>query len=291
MSDHLDEHNASVDVSTEAAARSLLDGLIEKSRLYKSSRDYQDLLDFVVRLRKFAPFNAMLLQVQKPGLLYAASEQDWREEFGRQPREGARPLLILWPFGPVALVYDVMDTEGATLPADVFSFISKGTMTQDTVRAFARRLASREILVGWIDSGDASAGYIRVASRPSTDDAKGTITYAVRINCNHDPAVQFTTLAHELGHLYLGHLGKDKKQKIPHRPRLGRNQLELEAESVAYIVCRRNGIAPKSQTYLSGFVRSNTSVDHVDVYQVMRAAGQVELALGLAERIKFGKPQ
>ena len=176
MSDHLDEHNASVDVSTEAAARSLLDGLIEKSRLYKSSRDYQDLLDFVVRLRKFAPFNAMLLQVQKPGLLYAASEQDWREEFGRQPREGARPLLILWPFGPVALVYDVMDTEGATLPADVFSFISKGTMTQDSVHAFARRLAGRKILVDWIDSGDASAGYIRVASRPSTDDAKGTIT-------------------------------------------------------------------------------------------------------------------
>jgi hypothetical protein len=29
--------------------------------------------------------------------------------------EGARPLLILWPFGPVALVYDVMDTAGKDL--------------------------------------------------------------------------------------------------------------------------------------------------------------------------------
>ena len=101
------------------AARSLLDQLLEDSRLYTQSKDYQELLDFVIRLRNFAPFNAMLLQVQKPGLSYAASARDWRERFGRSPKEGARPLLILWPFGPVALVYDVQDTEGRPLPEDV----------------------------------------------------------------------------------------------------------------------------------------------------------------------------
>src|SRR5882724_7955677 len=85
------------------AARSLLDQLLTDSRLYKQSKDYKDLLDFVVRLRNFAPFNAMLLQVQKPGLSYAASARDWRERFGRRPKEGACPLVILWPFGPVSL--------------------------------------------------------------------------------------------------------------------------------------------------------------------------------------------
>src|ERR1039458_5077229 len=92
------------DLFETEAARSLLDQLLTDSRLYTKSKDYQDLLDFVVRLRNFAPFNAMLLQVQKPGLSYAASAHDWRERFGRTPQEGARPLLILWPFGPVALV-------------------------------------------------------------------------------------------------------------------------------------------------------------------------------------------
>jgi hypothetical protein len=48
------------------AARSLLDQLLTDSRLYTQSKDYKELLDFVVRLRNFAPFNAMLLQVQKP---------------------------------------------------------------------------------------------------------------------------------------------------------------------------------------------------------------------------------
>jgi hypothetical protein len=87
-------------------ARSLLDQLLTDSRLYTKSKHYKQLLDFVVHLRNFAPFNAMLLQVQKPGLRYAASAHDWRVRFGRTPIEGARPMLILWPFGPVALVYD-----------------------------------------------------------------------------------------------------------------------------------------------------------------------------------------
>jgi hypothetical protein len=57
-------------MSETDAARSLLDQLLADSKLYTQSKDYKDRLDFVVRLRNFAPFNAMLLQVQKPGLSY-----------------------------------------------------------------------------------------------------------------------------------------------------------------------------------------------------------------------------
>jgi hypothetical protein len=53
--------------------RSLLDQFLDDARLYTLGKDYNELLDFVVRLRNFAPFNAMLLQVQKPGLRFAAS--------------------------------------------------------------------------------------------------------------------------------------------------------------------------------------------------------------------------
>src|ERR1039457_3742766 len=64
------------DLFESSAARSLLDQLLTDSRLYTKSKGYKELLDFVVRLRNFAPFNAMLLQVQKPGLSYAASAAD-----------------------------------------------------------------------------------------------------------------------------------------------------------------------------------------------------------------------
>jgi hypothetical protein len=48
------------DLFESSAARSLLDQLLTDSRLYTKSKDYKELLDFVVRLRNFAPFNAML---------------------------------------------------------------------------------------------------------------------------------------------------------------------------------------------------------------------------------------
>src|SRR3954447_25115351 len=72
-------------------ARSLLDQLLTDSRLYTQSKDYKELLDFVARMRNFAPFNAMLLQIQKPGLRFAASEFDWEQRF----RGSRRTVLAL----------------------------------------------------------------------------------------------------------------------------------------------------------------------------------------------------
>lgn len=286
MTDHTSSYPVQQqDLFEDDTGRSLLDQLLADSRLYKQSKDYKELLDFVVSLRNFAPFNAMLLQVQKPGLSYAASERDWRERFDRRPKEAARPLLILWPFGPVALVYDVMDTEGAPLPEDVASFVSRGSIDEARLTILERRLVRKNIDCLWVDAGDQSAGLIQVIQRASNENE--STQYRIHINRNHPSPVKFTTLAHELGHLFLGHLGKDKKLKIPARPSLSHSQQELEAESVAYIVCERNGVKSKSQTYLSNFVDQNTAVDHLDVYQVMRAAGQVETLLGLAAHTAY----
>lgn len=293
MSDHTDDYTAEQpDLFETASAHSLLGQLLADSRLYKQSEDYKALLEFVARLRNFAPFNAMLLQIQKPGLSYAASAEDWWERFRRWPKEGARPLLILWPFGPVALVYDVMDTEGAPLPEDVQSFVATGSISEGRLRSFESLLKRKKIGLLWVDEGDKSAGLIRVVHRPTDPtDKKQATEYRIHINQNHKSATQFTTLTHELGHLYLGHLGPDSKLNIPRRGPFSYKQKEIEAESIAFIVCKRNGIDPKSQTYLSSFVNSDTSIDEVDIYQVMRAAGRVEEVLGLAARSRFTPPK
>ncbi len=288
MSDHTADHITEQQELFDAEnTRSLLDQLLSDSRLYKQSKDYKDLLDFVVRLRNFAPFNAMLLQLQKPGLSYAASAADWRKRFGRWPKEGARPLLILWPFGPVALVYDVVDTEGKQLPEDVASFFARGAIDEMIIASFEPLLNKKNIEWCWLDAGDREAGSIRVVTRGNSKDV--VTKYKMNMNRNHDPAVKFGTLAHELGHLFLGHLGPDKKLNIPIRPALPHAQNELEAESVAYIVCERNSVKSKSHVYLSNFIQSNTTVDHLDVYQVMRAAGQVEALLGLSAHTQYDR--
>lgn len=270
-------------------AKSLLDQLLIDSRLYSRSQDYKNLLDFVVRLRNFAPFNAMLLQIQKPGLSHVASAHDWRQRFDRAPKEGAGPLLILWPFGPVALVYDVLDTEGTPLPDGVISFFARGSISKERLETFALFLWRKKIERYLVDAGDRHAGLIRVVTRGGTQ--KDFTHYRIHINRNHEAPVQFATLAHELGHLFLGHLGPDPRLNVPERPRMDHGQRELEAESVAYLVCARNGVDCKSEQYLSDYVSQHTTIDDIDLYQIMRAAGQIETLLGLTGHTKFEKPQ
>ena len=290
------------DLFESEAARSLLDQLLDDSRLYHSSADYLELLDFVVNLRNFAPFNAMLLQIQKPGLSYAASALDWSERFNRRPKRDARPLLILWPFGPVALVYDVQDTEGDPLPADVSFFQASGEITAERMQGFLQLMERKGIKHHYFDGGGGHAGSIEVTQAPPESMGMRTkgvkkktekpSEYLMRLNKNHEPNVQFSTLAHELGHLLLGHLGSDERLSIPARPLpMNHAQMELEAESFAYLACRRNGVECKSQTYLADYVKQHTNIESLDIYQVLRAVGQMELMLKLTAHTRYERPK
>lgn len=264
----------------DSYSRSTIAKLITDSKLYTQSKDYKELLDFVVKLRNFAPFNALLLQIQKPGLSYAASARDWRKRFKRRPKEGARPLLILQPFGPVSLVYDVMDTEGKELPKDIESFPASGAISQNRLDSFKRILEDNHIEWLEVDAGDKSAGSIR-AFQYVSDEEEYTV-YRMHINRNHAPPTQFVTLVHELAHLLLGHLGEDENFRAPHRTGLSHSQVELEAESVSYLVCARIGIESKSESYLSNYVNENTTIDDIDIYIVLRAAQDIEKLLKLS---------
>ena len=280
--------NAPEPIEAEVA-RSMLDQLLQDSRLYRKGADYKNLLDFAVRLRNFAPFNALLLQIQKPGLYHAASARDWRENFGRTINDGARPLLILWPFGPVALVYDLMDTNGDALPEGVAAFAATGTIDQKALARFELYLVKKNIAWTKLDAGDRNAGSIELVNRPVKPGEASS--YKMGVNKNHDPNVQFATLAHELAHLFLGHLGRDAYLRIPERPPLTHEQRELEAESTAFIVCARNGVECKSQSYLEAYVGQDTTTANLDLYQIMRAAGQVETILKLAAHTKVDHPK
>jgi hypothetical protein len=280
MSDHYDDQPAGQEeLFGEMRTRSSLDELLNESRMYKSSKDYKDLLDFVIRLRNFAPFNAMLLHMQKPTLRYAATLRDWRDRYGRTPKAGARPLITLRPFGPVSLVYEYKDTEGAPLPPDLDSFVASGNVTERDLERYKQQLYRKAIRVVYESAHDQSAGWIRRDIQPKSDGT--SIRYLMMINRNHPPPVQFVTLAHELGHLTLGHLGQDPDLNVPVRPRRSRAMLEIEAESVAYLVCERNGVESRSHPYLSDYVDADTTIDTLDVYQIMLAAGRVESMLGL----------
>ena len=101
------------------------------------------------------------LNLQKPGLRFAASQYDWKNRFQREVKEGSRPLLILWPFGPVALVYDIADTEGKPLPDSVqHAFRAIGGLPENYINKFIPLLLKNGIELKLINYGDANAGHI-----------------------------------------------------------------------------------------------------------------------------------
>lgn len=127
-----------------------------------------------------------------------------------------------------------------------------------------------------LSAGDAQAGWIRTL-KAASDAAKGS--YRVALNASHDPPTRFVTLAHELAHLFLGHLGADPKRKIRNRRYRSHDERGVEAEMTAWLVAKRNGVTPRSETYLAEY---NGAIPDIDLYAVMRAANAVETAMGIS---------
>lgn len=101
------------------AAKRTLDELFAHTIEYRSSKAYYEMLRFVAGFRWYSPFNAMLVHIQRPGARSVAPAHRWLYKYGRTIKPGARPLVILQPMGPVMFVFDVSDTEGASLPPEV----------------------------------------------------------------------------------------------------------------------------------------------------------------------------
>lgn len=259
-----------------AEKRALIDELIASTQLYSSRAAVEELLAFTVRLRDVAPFNAMLLHVQKPGISYVATARDWQERFRRKPLPHARPLLVLRLFGPVDFVYDVLDTEGADLPKSAYSFPTEGRLASGWLHSATECLSRAEIELINVDQGDRRAGSVCMILETESKDALNH--FRIEVNRNHPVPTQFVTLMHELGHLYLGHCGANAKRGVKRRGRPSLARREVEAETVAWLVAKRSGISPRSESYLD---RYKEGFENLDLHAVMQAAGRIEQLLRL----------
>ncbi|NLW30646.1 MAG: ImmA/IrrE family metallo-endopeptidase [Fibrobacter sp.] len=257
-----------------------LDELIHEVGVYRNSKDLKELLDFIKKFPKIAPFNALLLHIQKPGSKYVASASEWKERFKRTIKPGARPLVILWPFAPVHFVFELEDTDGKDPFPEALQnpFKTNGTIQKSVFERFVRNLPSVGVSYHEADHGTESAGYIKPAKEKSVQVAgkkHAKILYRMVVNQNHSKEEKFATIAHELGHLYCGHLGTPSVKMWPDRSKEGINR-EFEAESVAWLVCERAGIKNPSAEYISGYLKKNEQIPQISLENVLKAAGMIE---------------
>jgi hypothetical protein len=98
------------------SADQALGELYEATLAYRKSDAYRGLLDYIGRFRNYSSYNLFLVRIQKPDARYIATTKHWKQAFGRSPKPGVRPLMMLQPGGPVMFVYDLPDTKGKPAP-------------------------------------------------------------------------------------------------------------------------------------------------------------------------------
>jgi hypothetical protein len=173
----------------------------------------------------------------------------------------------------VMFVYDLPDTEGNPAPPTLLDpFYAEGEVPKliwETALENCRRegftIVEKELPAS--QAGSVS-GRIDEDSKPPY--------FEITLNAVHAEPTRFVTLAHELAHIYCGHLGGHPRKRWPDRSDLSLDMREFEAELAAYIVAKRRRIASGSDRYLSEYLNTHDEVPPIDVELVIRVSDRIE---------------
>jgi hypothetical protein len=291
--------------------------LVKQAMEAPTPTQFIEFLEFTRRFRRLSVWNARMAYIQRPGASVVASEVEWLAQ-GRRVKPDAVPILILWPFGPIAIVYELVDTlpeidraafkdpfaVDGHVPPKVFATLDRELKK---ARNFHIKIDYRRLgynLAGQATShGTAPLVFTELPlpqgatignlshAKPDAKFIEQTKTgphYQITLNDGLKPMEAFTTLAHELGHIFCGHLGAcagksdrdDNQSGWPDRRHLGKAEREIEAEAVAYLVAGRAGLVTCSADYLNPYVKE-VEMSCIDVDLVVRAAARIERLAGL----------
>lgn len=225
------------------------------------SGQYAAYLTAMSKFHHYSFGNTMLIFMQCPNATNVAGYHDWRRNFGRQVKRGERGITILAPcpyrrqeeveeaasdgssstsiqwvqrmgFRTVT-VFDVSQTEGKPLPE-----LAK-KLTGDAAQYESMVAALRSI----------SPYPISIESFPG--GAYGCCDFVeqrILVQPDMSQTQTIKTMIHEVSHAKLH--APEKTEELPqHKQRFVR---EMEAESVAYVVCRHFGI--DTSDYSFGYV-------------------------------------
>ena len=243
-----------------------------------TGEDWRRMLALASRFHRYSLNNVMLILLQRPDATQVAGYKTWLS-LGRQVRKGERSIRI---FAPVVrrVAEDEEDTTGASGDRSVVGF--KAVPVFDVAQTDGDPLPEVErptLLAGEAPEGLWHALAAQVADRGFTvvrrdcAPANGTTEWGSRVvtvRPDVDDAQAVKTLAHELAHVML-----HEPSALPREHHRGRR--EVEAESVAYIVCRHYGLPTDdySLPYVAGWSGGDRDLVRETAERVMGCARAV----------------
>jgi IrrE N-terminal-like domain len=86
--------------------------------------------------------------------------------------------------------------------------------------------------------------------------------FRITVNDRLETSQRFFTIAHELAHIFCGHLGSCPSRNAqngdesgwPDRQKFGKHEKEIEAEAAAFLIASRAGLIARSAAYLAAYV-------------------------------------
>lgn len=280
--------------------KSNLDTLWSRVAQYRSSKRYMEMMHACASFRELAPYNAMLVQMQRPSARYVLTEKQWKDRYRRNIKPNARPMIILVPFGPVEFVFDISDTVDDNLFKETDeSILDRIAEPYKTKRPVEKKLLDTfignvvfygiDLDVGFISGADYAAKielrndlpciYIPIDKE---NTLKRKADYLLSVRKGADNGECFASICHELAHLFCFHLSMpsnwmEKQWKV--RP-LEHKLKEFEAESVSWLICERLGIGNPSEIYLANFFKANDAISSsVSFERILAATNEIERML------------
>ena len=257
-----------------------VDRLFRQALALQGTAGFTALLEAAKGFRRYSLFNTLLIWTQRRGAVMVGSQHQWRG-IGRDITADACPIMILQPFGPIEFVYELGDTEGKPVPGqDGDPFLAFGRVKETTWRRIIASAERSGAVVELSESyGDGLAGTAATLhvnpGFASTHTAAGhNARWRIKVNGRLSAPARLVTLAHELGHIYCGHLGPGVRNEWLDRSKgLTPTQRELEAEAVAWLVSSRAGIEARSADYLAHIVKPE-DLSGISVYAIHVSRGQ-----------------
>ena len=217
-----------------------------------TSEKYEEFLKTYSKFHKYSINNSILILMQRPDASNIASFQTWKK-LGRQINKGEKGIKVLVPI-PYKYEKEVEnksgDTETIELSGTSFRIGNVFDISQTTGKELPKLTTDLKEYSAEIELAiEAIAKTSKVPVRFESDmphDKKGYYSISnkeIVINDNMSDTQTFKTLVHEIAHSKI-HAIDLKKYNA--------NEREVQAESVAYVVCNIYGI--DTSEYSFGYI-------------------------------------